>query len=65
MPPAPSSDQNHAQSSKIPNLPAGFEYTRAPLPGTQFFNHDTFAQDSEHEQDFIPDLRNDEETSTG
>jgi len=64
-PPAPSGDQNRAQSSEIPNLPAGFEYTHAPLPGAQFFNHDTFAEDSEHDEDFIPDLRNDEETSTG
>jgi len=64
-PPAPSGDQNRAQSSKIPNLPAGFEYTHASLPGAQFFNHDTFAEDSEHDEDFIPDLRNDEETSTG
>jgi len=34
--PAPSGDQNRAQSSKIPNLPAGFEYAHAPLPGAQF-----------------------------
>jgi len=64
-PPAPSGDQNCAQSSEIPNLPAGFEYTHAPLSGAQFFNHDTFAEDSVHDEDFIPDLRNDEETSTG
>jgi len=64
-PPVPSRDQNRAQSSKIPNLPAGSEYTHPPLPGTQFFNHDKFAEDSEHDEDFIPDLRNDEETSTG
>jgi len=64
-PPAPSGDQNRAQSSKIPNLPTGFEYTHAPRPGAQFFNRDTFAEDSEHDEDFIPDLRNDEETSTG
>jgi len=64
-PPVPSGDQNHSQSSKIPNLPAGFEYTHAPLPAVQFFILDTFAEDSEHDEDFIPDLRNDEETSTG
>ena len=64
-PPVPSGDQNHAQSSKIPNLPAGFEYTHAPLHGAQLFSHDTFAEDSEHDEDLIPDLRNDEETYTG
>jgi len=64
-PPAPSGDQNRDQSSKIANLPAELEYTHAPLPGAQFFNHDTFAEDSEHDEDFIPDSRNDEETSTG
>jgi len=64
-PHVPSGDQNRAQSSKIINLPTGFEYTHAPLPGAELFNRDTFAEDSEHDEYFIPDLRNDEETSTG
>jgi len=64
-PPAPYGDSNHAQSSKIPNLPARYEYYHAPLPGAQFFNHDTYAKDSEHNEDCIPDLPNDEGTSTG
>ena len=64
-PPAPSGDKNRAESSKISNLPAGYEYTLPPLPGAQCFNPDTFAEDSEHDEDCIPDLRNDEGTSTG
>jgi len=64
-PPAPSGDNNHAKCLKIQNRPAGYEYRHAPLPSTQFFNHDLYAKDSEHNEDFIPDLRNDERTSTG
>ena len=64
-PPAPSGDKNCAQSSKIINLPAGYEYTHTSLPGAQFFNHDTFAEDSKHDEDCIPDLRNDEGISSG
>jgi len=65
MPLAPSGDKNHAQSSKMPNLPAGYKYQHTPLPGGQFFNPDTYARDSGYEEDFIPGLRNDEDTSTG
>ena len=65
MPPAPSGDKNRAKSSKISNLPAGYESKHAPLPSIQFLNHDTYAEDSEHDEDFIPGLQNDEGTSTG
>jgi len=65
MPPAPPGDKNCARSSKIPNLPTGYEYKHAPIAGAEFFNLDTYAEDREHDEDFIPDLRNDEGTSTG
>jgi len=55
-PPVPSSDKNCAQHSKISNLTAGYEYKHPPLPGAQSSNHDTYAEDSEHDEDFIPDL---------
>jgi len=64
-PPAPSGDKNCAQSSQIANMLAGYEYKHAPLPGTQSFHHDTYAENSEHDEYFIPDLRNDKATSTG
>jgi len=64
-PPAPSGNNNGTQNSTIPNLPAGYGYKHAPPPGAQFFTHDTYADDSEHDEDFIPDLRNDDGTSTG
>jgi len=64
-PPAPSGDNNCAQSSTIPNPPTGYEYKHGPYPGAQFFNHDTYAEDSEQDEDFIPDLRNADGTSTG
>jgi len=65
MPPAPSGDKISAQRSEILNLPARYEYKHAPLSGTHVFTHDTYAEDSEHDEDFIPDLRNDDGTSTG
>jgi len=65
MPPVPSADKDRAQRSKIPNLPAGYEYKHAPLPGAQFFNRDTYVENSKHDEDVIPGLRNDEGTSTG
>jgi len=46
-------------------MPVGYECKHAPPPGAEFFNHDTYADDTKHDDDFIPDLRNDEGTSTG
>jgi len=65
MPPAPTGDNIQAQSSKIQNLPTGYEYKHASLPGAEFFTIDTYAEASQHEEDFIPDLRNDDGTFTG
>ena len=64
-PPAPSGGKNRAHSCKIPHLRARYGYKHAPLSGAQIFNHDTYAEDCEHDEDFIPDLWNDEGTSTG
>jgi hypothetical protein len=64
-PPEPSSDIHRTQSFKITNLPSGYEYKHAALLGAQFFNLETYAEDSEHNEHFIAALRNDEGTSTG
>jgi len=64
-PPAPSGEKNRAHSCTIPHLRARYEYKHAPLSGAQIFNPDTYAEDSEYDEDFIPDLWNDEGTSTG
>jgi len=65
MPPAPPGEKHRAQSTKIPNLPAGYGYTHPPLPRAQCFNDDTYGKDSEEDEHFIPDSWNDEGTSTG
>jgi len=48
----------------IPNLATGYEYKHAPFSGAHFFNLDTYAEDSEHDEDFLPDLQINEATST-
>jgi len=35
------------------------------MPSTRFFNFDAYAKNDDCDQDFIPDLLNDEGTSTG
>jgi hypothetical protein len=59
MPPVPSGPKHRAQCFKTPNLAAGYIYKHTPLSGTQFVNHDMYAEDSEHDDYFIPDLRSD------
>jgi len=64
-PPAPPGEYNGPQSSIIANFPTGYAYKHTALPRAQFFNSDTDAEDSEHDQDVVSDLRNIEGTSTG
>ena len=64
-PPAPPGDNHGAQSSQIANLPARYVYIPTILPSAQLFNQDASTKDSEHDEDFIPDLRTHEGTSTG
>jgi len=65
MPPAPPGDNHGARSSQIANLPAGYVYIPKILLSTELFNQDASTEDSEHDEDFIPDLRTDKGTSTG
>ena len=64
-PPAPPGDNDGAQSSQIANLPAGYGYTPTHLSSAQLFIHDASTEDSEHDDDLIPDLWTDEGTYTG
>jgi len=64
-PPAPPGDHEAAQSSQIDHLSPGYVYSHAPLPSTQFFNLDVYAQDSQPDTDYYPDTLSVEGTSTG
>jgi len=63
--PAPPGDNQGDQGSQITRVPAGYEYSHAPLPCDEFFNLNAYAKDRKHYKDCIPDLRTDEGTSTG
>jgi len=65
MPPAPTGINSAAQTSQVNNLPARYTYTVIALPCDGFFPPDVFAQNSQHDTDFDPDILTDEETSTG
>jgi len=65
MPPAPTSNKSRAQSSQINNLPAGYVYSHTLVPCAEFFTFNAYAQDSQHDTDFDPDMLTDEGTSTG
>jgi len=54
-----------AQYSQIVNLPARYVYSHTSTPCAEFFTPDAYAQDSQHDTDFDPDMLTDEETSTG
>jgi len=64
-PPMPPGDNEGAQGSQIDNLPPGNVYSHTALPSAQFFNLDAYAQDSQHDTDYNPDMLTDEGTSTG
>jgi len=64
-PSLPPSDNEGGQRSKINNLPPGYVYSHTPLPSTQFFNLVAYAQDSQPNTDYNPDMLTDKGTSTG
>jgi len=47
------------------NLPAGYAYPHTPLPCAEYCTLNGFAQESQHDTDFDPDMLTDEGTSTG
>jgi hypothetical protein len=55
-PPAPPGDAEGDESYEIEGMPSSSVYMHSPLPKTEFFNHNAFAKDSNHNKDFIPDL---------
>jgi len=65
MPPVPPGANETAQCSQIDNLPPGYVYLHAPLPRAQCFNPDAYAQDSQPDTDYNPDMLTDEGISTG
>ena len=65
MPPSPTGHDSGAQCSQITNLPAGYAYSHASLPCTEFFTLDASAQHSQQHTDFDPDMLTDKGTSTG
>jgi len=47
------------------NLAPGYLYSHKPFPSAQFFNHDAYAQDRQHDKAFNRDMLTGEGTSTG
>jgi len=64
-PPVPPGDTEGAHISQIDNFAPVYVYSHTPLPNTQLFNLDAYAQDSQHDKDYYPDMLTDEGTSTG
>jgi len=56
MPPAPPGHAEGNQSYEIAGMPSRCVYMYSPLPNTQVFNHNAFANESNGDNDFIPDL---------
>jgi len=65
MPPVPPGANESAHISHSHNLPPGYVYSHASLPSTQFSNPDAYAQDSQHDNDYNPDMLTDDVPSTG
>jgi len=63
--PAPTGNNSTAQHSQINNLPARYVYSHPALPGAKYVTLDSYAEDSQHDADFDPDIRTDQATSTG
>jgi len=61
----PPGDNEGAESSQFDNLPSGYVFTHAPLPRFEFFNLDAYAQDSQPDTDYNPNILTDEGSSTG
>jgi hypothetical protein len=64
-PPTPTGKNCAAQCSQIIHLPARYAYSHTSLPCAQCFTLDAFAQDSQNDTAFDPDILTDDETSTG
>jgi len=65
MPPTQTSNHSRAECSEIVNLPAGYVYSYTTPHCTEFFSSEAYAQDSQQDTDFIPDMLTDEGTSIG
>jgi len=65
VPPAKPGEDKGAEGSHIVNLPPGHVYSHTAVPSTHFFNPDEYAQDSQHDTDYKPDMLTDERVSTG
>ena len=61
----PPGDNEGAHASPIEGVPPGYIHIHTPLPKAQYFNLDAYVEDRKRDKDFIPDLLNDEGTSTG
>jgi len=65
IPLVPLRDNEITESFRIDNLPPEYESSLTPPPSAHFFNIDTYAQNSQYDKDFNPDLLTEEGTSTG
>jgi len=65
MPPAPTSHTSSAQLCQIENLPATYLYSDTTPPSAECFTLDAYAQDSQHNTYFDPDMLTDEGISNG
>jgi hypothetical protein len=55
VPPAPPGDTDGNESYAIDGMASSCVYIQSPLPNTQYFNRDTYANDSKHNEEVIPD----------
>jgi len=53
---APPGLTDRHESSEIEGMPSLCVYIHFSHPNTPFFNHNAYAKDSKHNEDFIPDL---------
>jgi len=65
MPTAPTGITSEAQRSQIDNFPAGYVYSHTSHTCAEFLKVDAYAQDSQYDADFNPDMLTDEGISTG
>jgi len=56
VPPVPPGDIQETEYYEMDGMLSGFVYRHSPLPSTQFFNHNAYAEDSKRDEDDIPDL---------
>jgi len=65
MPPVPPCDNELSQRSQITDLPPRYVYSHTPLPSVQFFTFDAYAQNSQYDTDYNPEMLTYKGTSTG